>query len=46
MAELWSVDDLRPAKVYGNGSALPSVEHDDDGFFRAPGFLVSAHKPD
>jgi SAM-dependent methyltransferase len=45
VAELWRVDELRPAQLYGNGSALPSVEHDDDGFFRAPGFLVSARKP-
>jgi len=45
VAELWLVDELRPAQVYGNGSALPSVESDDDGYFRAPGFLVSAHKP-
>jgi SAM-dependent methyltransferase len=46
VAELWRVDDLRPAQVYGNASALPSVAADDEGCFRAPGFLVSAHKPD
>jgi SAM-dependent methyltransferase len=47
---LWRVDDLRPAKVYGNESALaasdrPNVERDNDGHFMAPGFLLSAHKP-
>ncbi len=50
---LWRVDDLRPAKIYGNESALasspgplPNVEHDNNGHFMAPGFLLSAHKPD
>jgi SAM-dependent methyltransferase len=48
VASVWRVDDLRPAKVYGNASPafpLPNVEHDDDGHFLAPGFLLSAHKP-
>ncbi|WP_068179960.1 class I SAM-dependent methyltransferase [Mycobacterium sp. UM_CSW] len=52
VAELWQVDDLRPAKLYGNagalaasGDPLPEVEFDTDGHFMAPGFLVSAHKP-
>lgn len=52
VARLWRVDDLRPAKVYGNASALPpsdnpppNLEYDDEGHFMAPGFLVSAHKP-
>jgi SAM-dependent methyltransferase len=52
VAKLWPVDDLRPAKVYGNASALgpprgesPTVEHDNEGHFMAPGFLLSAHKP-
>lgn len=50
--KLWRVDDLRPAKVYGNASALPpsgdtspNVEYDNEGHFMAPGFLLSAHKP-
>jgi SAM-dependent methyltransferase len=49
----WRVDDLRPAKLYGNAAALgsspapfPNVEHDDEGYFMAPGFLLSAHKPE
>jgi SAM-dependent methyltransferase len=50
VSTLWQVDDLRPAKVYGNGDAfapgsVPNVEHDDEGHFLAPGFLLSAHKP-
>jgi SAM-dependent methyltransferase len=52
-AELWRVDDVRPAKLYGNAGALASapalssqVEHDDEGHFLAPGFLLSAHKPE
>ena len=45
VAKLWRVDDLRAAEVYGNGSALPNAERADEGYFRAPGFLVSAHKP-
>lgn len=48
VAELWQVDELRPAQVYGlhvRASALFSVEPDDEGCFRVPGFLVSAHKP-
>ena len=53
VAKLWLVDDLRPAKVYGNASALaspsgpsPTVEHDNEGHFMAPGFLLSAHMPE
>ena len=53
VAKLFRVDDLRPAKVYGNasalessGAALPNVEHDGEGHFMAPGFLLSAHKPE
>jgi SAM-dependent methyltransferase len=50
VSTLWRVDDLRPAKVYGNADALdtqlPNVERDDEGHFMAPGFLLSAHKPD
>jgi SAM-dependent methyltransferase len=53
VSTLWQVDDLRPAKLYGNdsavagpGGALPNVEHDNEGHFMAPGFLLSAHKPE
>jgi SAM-dependent methyltransferase len=53
VATLWRVDDLRAAKVYGRddsaGSSdgpLAHLEHDDEGHFMAPGFLLSAHKPD
>ncbi|OBC03009.1 class I SAM-dependent methyltransferase [Mycobacterium sp. 852002-40037_SCH5390672] len=53
VATLWRVDDLRAAKVYGTddtaGSSdgpLAHLEHDNDGHFMAPGFLLSAHKPD
>jgi SAM-dependent methyltransferase len=52
VSTLWRVDDLRPAKLYGNAAALasaprplPNVERDDEGHFMAPGFLLSAHKP-
>ncbi|OBG36798.1 SAM-dependent methyltransferase [Mycobacterium alsense] len=47
VAELWHVDDVRPAKVYGNAlaGAPPNVEFDDEGHFMAPGFLLSARKP-
>jgi SAM-dependent methyltransferase len=54
VSTLWKVDELRPAKVYGNDDALapspgspdpwPNVEHDGGGHFMAPGFLLSAHK--
>ncbi len=48
---LWRVDDLRPAKVYGNAfvssdGPLSHLERDDEGHFLAPGFLLTAHKPD
>lgn len=53
VSRLWRVDDLRPAKIYGNDDALGSssgplarLEHDNEGHFLAPGFLLSAHKPD
>jgi hypothetical protein len=53
VSTFWRVDDVRPAKVYGNdsalassGRALPNVEHDNEGHFMAPGFLLSAHKPE
>ncbi|ORA20089.1 class I SAM-dependent methyltransferase [Mycobacterium arosiense] len=53
VATLWCVDDLRAARVYGNDDTggspdgpLAHLDHDDDGHFMAPGFLLSAHKPD
>ncbi len=53
VAQLWRVDDIRPAKLYGNADALASapglsshVEHDGEGHFLAPGLLLSAHKPE
>ncbi|KKC03222.1 SAM-dependent methlyltransferase, partial [Mycobacterium nebraskense] len=51
VSTLWRVDDLRPAKVYGNAPAsaegpLAHLERDDQGHFIAPGFLLTAHKPD
>ncbi|OBG01329.1 SAM-dependent methyltransferase [Mycobacterium sp. 852014-52450_SCH5900713] len=51
VSTLWRVDDLRPAKVYGNAAPssdgpLAHLEHDDEGHFMAPGFLLTAHKPD
>lgn len=52
VSTLWHVDDVRGARVYGNDDApgsspspLAHLEHDDDGHFMAPGFLLSAHKP-
>jgi SAM-dependent methyltransferase len=51
VSTLWGVDQVRPAKVYGNDDALASspaafanVEHDSEGHFMAPGLLLSAHK--
>lgn len=50
VSTLWRVDELRPAKVYGNADAgagpLADAEHDDEGHFMVPGFLLGAHKPD
>lgn len=49
VSTLWQVDDIRVAKVYGNDessdSSLAHLEHDGEGHFMAPGFLLSAHKP-
>ena len=52
VSTLWRVDDLRPAKVYGNESALASapaafanVDTDGEGHFMVPGFLLSGHRP-
>jgi SAM-dependent methyltransferase len=51
VSTLWQVDDIRPAKLYGNDNALafsrdplPNVERDNEGHFMTPGFLLSAHK--
>lgn len=51
VATTWEVEDVRPAKLYGNASALTSaggpvssIEEDGAGHFVAPGFLVTAHK--
>lgn len=51
VSTLWRVDDLRPARVYGNDPGasdgpLANLERDGEGHFLAPGFLLSAHKPD
>lgn len=53
VGQRWRVEDIRPAKLYGNAAALASapglasgVERDDEGHFLAPGFLLSAHKPE
>jgi ubiquinone/menaquinone biosynthesis C-methylase UbiE len=51
VSTLWRVDDLRPAKVYGNtdpssDGPLAHLERDEEGHFMAPGFLLTAHKPD
>ena len=52
VAQFWHVDDIRPAKLYGNagalapsGDPLPDVDFDTEGHFLAAGFLLSAHKP-
>lgn len=51
VSTLWEVDDIQPAKLYGNDSTLNSgqapfanVERDSEGHFMVPGFLLSAHK--
>ncbi|MEM6106169.1 class I SAM-dependent methyltransferase [Mycobacterium sp. 050272] len=50
VSTVWQVDEVHPAKLYGNAAALdadlPNIERDDDGHFMARGFLLSAHKPD
>ncbi|OJZ73702.1 SAM-dependent methyltransferase [Mycobacterium paraffinicum] len=51
VSTLWRVDDLRPAQVYGNApessdGPLAHLDRDDEGHFLAPGFLLTAHKPD
>jgi SAM-dependent methyltransferase len=51
VSTLWQVDQIRPAKLYGNDNALafsrdplPNVERDNEGHFMMPGFLLGAHK--
>ncbi|BBX94507.1 class I SAM-dependent methyltransferase [Mycolicibacterium boenickei] len=51
VATCWTVDEVRPAKLYGNDTpaaggpaALPGVERDGAGHITMPGFLLSAHK--
>lgn len=51
LATLWSVDEVRPAKLYANDVQIPGgsapqtdVEHDDQGRLMMPGFLLLAHK--
>lgn len=51
VSRLWEVDDIRPAKVYGNETALDpardpfvNVERDNEGHFMVAGLLLSAHK--
>lgn len=53
VATCWTVDEVRPARLYGNDSpaaggpaALPGVERDGAGHITMPGFLLSAHKGD
>lgn len=52
VSTLWRVDEVRAAKVYGKDDAggsdqgpLAHLEHDEQGHFLAPGFLLSAYKP-
>jgi SAM-dependent methyltransferase len=48
VATLWQVDEIRPAKIYGNAAALdadlPNIDRDGEGHFIARGLLLSAHK--
>jgi SAM-dependent methyltransferase len=53
VSALWEVDDIRPAKIYGNDSPavdlsqtrFANLDRDNEGHFMLPGFLLSAHKP-
>lgn len=50
VSTLWQVDELRPAKVYGNDvgaseGPMAALERDGEGHFLAPGFLLTAHNP-
>ncbi|WP_181411288.1 class I SAM-dependent methyltransferase [Mycolicibacterium fortuitum] len=47
----WTVDEVRPAKLYGNDNpgpggpaSMPGVERDGAGHITMSGFLLSAHK--
>ncbi|WP_166902691.1 class I SAM-dependent methyltransferase [Mycobacterium sp. DL440] len=48
VATHWTVDDVRPAKLYGNDTggpaSAPGVERDGAGHLVMSGFLLSAHK--
>ena len=51
VATRWTVEEVRPAKLYANDVALsggptpgPEVERDDQGQLVFPGFLLVAHK--
>lgn len=51
VATCWTVDEVRPAKLYGNDNpgpggpaSAPGVERDGAGHITMPGFLLSAHK--
>ncbi len=51
VATMWTVDEVRPAKLYANDVALaggpapgPEVERDERGRLMFPGFLLRAHK--
>ncbi len=55
VATRWTVDEVRPAKLYGNDSpaaraagpaSVPGVERDGAGHIVMSGFLLSAHKGD
>ncbi|WP_099021003.1 class I SAM-dependent methyltransferase [Mycolicibacterium palauense] len=50
-ATLWTVDEVRPAKLYANDVQVPDgpaprpdVERDDQGRLMFPGYLLLAHK--
>lgn len=53
VSTLWEVDDIRPAKLYGNDSPplglsqghFANLDRDNEGHFVVPGLLLSAHKP-
>lgn len=51
VATCWTVDEVRPAKLYGNDNpgpdgpaSMPGVERDGAGHITMSGFLLSAHK--
>lgn len=51
VATCWTVDEVRPAKLYGNDSpgaggpaSMPGIERDGAGHITMSGFLLSAHK--